>query len=225
MDAANASQVVSTLTLANAAWERALERGQNIFTGVFGPMQAGVILAVCGNLVIACALALQKWVHNTIASRPVELRQPASRHPLFWVALAGLMAGELGNFAAFGLASPTVVSPLGAVAVIANALIAALVLREPFYMRNLLGLLLTVFGSVTVVLNAPPSIVELSPATFLALLLAPPSLVYLTVVLVSVSALYYYIPRFGSRYSLLHITLCSLLGAITVLCSDIYPYP
>ena len=184
---------------ANAAWERALERGQNIFVGVFGPMQAGVILAVCGNLVIACALALQKWVHNTIASRPVELRQPASRHPLFWVALAGLMAGELGNFAAFGLASPTVVSPLGAVAVIANALIAALVLREPFYMRNLLGLLLTVFGSVTVVLNAPPSIVELSPATFLALLLAPPSLVYLTVVLVSVSALYYYIPRFGSR--------------------------
>ena len=160
-------------------------------------------------------------MHNTIASRPVELRQPASRHPLFWVALAGLMAGELGNFAAFGLASPTVVSPLGAVAVIANALIAALVLREPFYMRNLLGLLLTVFGSVTVVLNAPPSIVELSPPTFLALLLAPPSLVYLTVVLVSVSALYYYIPRFGSRYSLLHITLCSLLGAITVLCSDI----
>ena len=92
MDAANTSQVVSTLTLANAAWERALERGQNIFAGVFGPMQAGVILAVCGNLVIACALALQKWVHNTIASRPVELRQPASRHPLFWVALAGLMA-------------------------------------------------------------------------------------------------------------------------------------
>ena len=86
-------------------------------------MQAGVILAVSGNLVIACALALQKWVHNTIANRPVELRQPASRHPLFWVALVGLMVGEVGNFAAFGLASPTVVSPLGAVAVVANALI------------------------------------------------------------------------------------------------------
>ena len=41
------------------------------------------------------------------------------------------MVGEVGNFAAFGLASPTVVSPLGAVAVVANALIAALVLREP----------------------------------------------------------------------------------------------
>ena len=51
------------------------------------------------------------------------------------------------------------------------------------------------------------------------MLLAPPSLVYLTTVLISVTALYYYIPRFGSRYSLLHIALCSLLGAITVLCS------
>ena len=87
MDAANATWHDA----ANAAWERALERGQNIFAGVFGPMQAGVILAVCGNLVIACALALQKWVHNTIASRPVELRQPASRHPLFWVALASAL--------------------------------------------------------------------------------------------------------------------------------------
>jgi hypothetical protein len=96
---------------------------QSVFAGVFGPMQAGVILAVSGNLVIACALALQKWVHNTIANRPVEQRQPASRHPLFWVALMGLMVGEVGNFAAFGLASPTVVSPLGAVAVVANPLI------------------------------------------------------------------------------------------------------
>ena len=69
MDAANTSQVVSTLTLANAAWERALERGQNIFAGVFGPMQAGVILAVCGNLVIACALALQKWARLRVRVR------------------------------------------------------------------------------------------------------------------------------------------------------------
>lgn len=32
---------------------------QSVFAGVFGPMQVGVILAVSGNLVIACALALQ----------------------------------------------------------------------------------------------------------------------------------------------------------------------
>lgn len=47
----------------------------------------------------------------------------------FWLALLGLMGGEIGNFAAFGLASPTVISPLGAVAVVANALIAFLVLK------------------------------------------------------------------------------------------------
>ena len=145
---------------------------QSIFAGVFGPMQIGVILAVSGNLVIACSLALQapaathapptrtwqastrstphapqKWVHNSIASKPEEARGPASHQPLFWVALIGLMLGEVGNFAAFGLASPTVVSPLGAVAVIANALIAALILREPFFLRNLLGLFLTVAGA------------------------------------------------------------------------------
>ena len=37
-----------------------------------------------------------------------------------------------------------------------NAVLAATVLREAFYLRNLAGLFLTVVGSVVVVTNAPP---------------------------------------------------------------------
>ena len=59
--------------------------------------------------------------------------------------------GEVGNFAAFGFASPTVVSPLGAVAVIANAVLAVLCLREAIFLHTLLGIGLTVGGSVVVV--------------------------------------------------------------------------
>lgn len=196
-----------------------------------GPVQAGILLAVSGNLLIACSLALQKWVHKAVEQhkpgtygrrhvRATPTSEPTvSTQPLFWVALLGLVLGEVGNFAAFGLASPTVVSPLGAVAVIANALIAALCLREPFHMRNLVGLVLTVGGSVTVVLNAPPSITDLSPQTFLSLLIAPPSIIYLAVVLVGIGVLCAVEPRYGHRYALVDVMLCSLLGAITVLCS------
>ena len=197
-----------------------------------GPVQAGILLAVSGNLLIACSLALQKWVHKAVEQHkpgtygrrhvratPEDKAVKVSTQPLFWVALLGLILGEVGNFAAFGLASPTVVSPLGAVAVIANALIAALWLREPFHMRNLVGLVLTVGGSVTVVLNAPPSITDLSPQTFLSLLIAPPSIIYLAVVLLGIAVLCSIEPRYGHKYALVYIMLCSLLGAITVLCS------
>ena len=97
----------------------------------------GVVLAISGNCLIACSLALQKYVHNR-HQKAVDAAQAkngppakgASSSPLFWVALTGLILGEVGNFAAFGFASPTVVSPLGAVSVIANALLAVLLLGE-----------------------------------------------------------------------------------------------
>ena len=136
------------------------------------------------------------------------------------MAVLGLMAGEMGNFAAFGLASPTVVSPLGAVAVIANALIAFLVLRERFFLRNALGLLLTVIGSVVVVINAPPTVDELSVETFAELITAPPSMVYFAVVSSSIALLMVAEPLLGHKYLLVNVMLCSLLGSITVLASS-----
>ena len=68
-------------------------------------------------------------------------------------------------------------------------------------------------GSITVVLNAPPSIVDLSPSTFIALLTAPPSLAYFAIVLALLALLFCLEPRLGSKNAMLHITLCSLLGA------------
>mgnify|MGYP002056089384 FL=1 len=99
--------------------------------GIFTPLHLGVALAITGNLLIACSLALQKWVHLELARKK---NKPCCYLPLY-IALLGLIFGEAGNFAAFGLASPTVVSPLGAVAVIANALIACLILKEEFRWR------------------------------------------------------------------------------------------
>ena len=83
----------------------------------------GVGMAIAGNILIACSLTLQKHVHVKMA----HAGRVASQSPLFWVALGGMIVGEVGNFAAFGFASPTVVSPLGAVAVITNAVLAVVV--------------------------------------------------------------------------------------------------
>ena len=135
----------------------------------------GVVLAIAGNTLIAVALTLQKHTHNLERDTGVK----ATGSPLFYLSLAGMIGGEVGNFAAFGFASPTVVSPLGAVAVIANGLLASFVLHEQLRVRNIVGMALTIIGSVVVVMNAPPTVEHRSVDSFVALLAAPTSLVYL----------------------------------------------
>ena len=130
------------------------------------------MMAIAGNLMIACSLVLQKYVHVSLQKIPEPKRPKAHTRPLFWLAMFGLVFGEVGNFAAFGLASPTVVSPLGAVCVIANSIISAIVLKEQFTVRNSVGLLLTVCGAFVVVVNAPPTIEHLTIERFLGLLMA-----------------------------------------------------
>lgn len=176
----------------------------------------GVCLAITGNTLIASALTLQKYTHNLEKTTG----KAASSSPLFWCSIVGMVGGEVGNFAAFGFASPTVVSPLGAVAVIVNGLLASLVLKELLVVRQLVGMALTIVGSVVVVVNAPPTIEEMTVEAFTALLCAPSSLVYLGLIGVSVSLLYLAEPKYGSKYLLINLMLCSTLGSITVLCSS-----
>ena len=104
----------------------------------------GVGLAVGGNTLIACSLTLQKFCVN----REVATGATTGSMPLFWLALAGMIGGEVGNFAAFGFCSQTVVSPLGAVSVIVNTVLAAVFLGERIYRHTVFGIALTLLGSV-----------------------------------------------------------------------------
>jgi len=176
----------------------------------------GVTLAICGNTLIASALTLQKFTHNL----EQQTGKPASSSPLFWFSIAGMIGGEVGNFAAFGFASPTVVSPLGAVAVVVNGLLAALVLQEKLRLRNVIGMAFTILGSVVVVMNAPPTVEDLSAHAFIALVRAPSSLIYLSLLALVVLLLYLAEPKYGSKYVLINLMLCSTLGSVTVLCSS-----
>ena len=178
----------------------------------------GVLLAVGGNLFIACSLTMQKMAHN----KALRTGKPPNSLALFWVALIGMIVGEIGNFAAFGLASPTVVSPLGAVSVIASAILAVLLLHETFYWRSLVGMLCTVGGAVVVVIFAPPTIEDFTVDGFVAMLTVPTAVAYFTVVAAAVGGLALLQSRLAPTYVLVPLGLCSLLGSITVLCSSAF---
>lgn len=83
-----------------------------------------------------------------------------------------------------------------------NAVLAATVLREAFYLRNLAGLFLTVVGSVVVVTNAPPPYEEMTAESFLRRVSDTPSLAYTSLIVAAVSALCLVEPRYGERCEL-----------------------
>jgi len=65
--------------------------------------------------------------------------------------------GELGNFASYAFAPASVVSPLGAVSLVANWCFAPLLLGEKFRRKDVLGVSLAIIGAGTVVLSSRES--------------------------------------------------------------------
>lgn len=53
-----------------------------------------------------------------------------------------------------GFAPASIVAPLGTVAILCNALIAPLVFKEKFRIRDFIGVVLSTVGAVTIVLSA-----------------------------------------------------------------------
>ena len=51
------------------------------------------------------------------------------KSPIWWVGIAMMVVGEIGNFLAYGFAPASIVAPLGVVALVSNCLIAPLLLQ------------------------------------------------------------------------------------------------
>jgi uncharacterized membrane protein len=116
----------------------------------------GIILALCGNVLISVSLNTQKYAHNENEKRSAG-KVSYLRLKMWWVGMLLMALGETGNFLAYAYAPATVVAPLGAVSVISNCFLAHFVLKEHIGLRNLLGVFLAILGSVIIVTYAPSS--------------------------------------------------------------------
>ena len=103
---------------------------------------------------------------------------PYVRVPIWWCGFATTLVGELGNFAAYGFAEASVIVPLGATTVLANAFIAALVLGEGLRCRDLVGCALCGLGGTVVVLSTPAQREAPGVDDFIRNLQAPAFVVY-----------------------------------------------
>lgn len=136
---------------------------------------------------------------------------------LWWAGLLTMGAGEVCNFAAYAFAPATLVTPLGALAVLVSAVLSSYLLGEVLNIIGKFGCFLCVLGSIILVIHAPQEKEVTSLQEMTKKLLEPGFLVYaLLVLLAAVLLILLAAPRFGQTHILVYISICSLLGAFTV---------
>ncbi|KFY11034.1 hypothetical protein V492_04714 [Pseudogymnoascus sp. VKM F-4246] len=144
-------------------------------------------------------------------------QQSYLQSPYWWVGIVLMTVGETGNFLAYGFAPASIVSPLGVVALISNCVIAPILLKERFRLRDFWGVVVSVLGAVTVVLSAEQEEKKLGPHEVIGAITTMEFEIYMAVTIGVMFALAWASPKYGSKTILIDLGLVALFGAYTVL--------
>ncbi|KAI9764259.1 MAG: hypothetical protein M1840_008550 [Geoglossum simile] len=139
------------------------------------------------------------------------------RSPYWWAGIILMTIGEAGNFLAYGFASASIVSPLGVVALISNCVIAPLMLKEPFRVRDFWGVVVAVTGAVVVVLSAKQSETKLGPEDIWGAIARWEFETYLGVTIALILLGVWLSGKHGDRTILIDLGLVALFGGYTAL--------
>jgi magnesium transporter len=135
------------------------------------------------------------------------------KSPYWWLGQILITVGEMGNFLAYGFAPASIVSPLGVVALVSNCIIAPIVFKEKFRKRDFWGVVIAVFGAVTVVLSANTQETKLDPHAVWDAIATTEFEVYMGVTCGLIVLLMWLSPRYGHRTILIDLGLVGLFGA------------
>ena len=134
------------------------------------------------------------------------------RSPYWWGGIVLMTVGEAGNFLAYGFAPASIVSPLGVVALISNCVIAPIMLKETFRLRDFWGVVIAVAGAVTVVLSAKQEEKKLGPHEILDAVTRTEFEVYMAITVFLIGVLIWASPKYGNKTILVDLGLVGLFG-------------
>ncbi|KAG7033403.1 putative magnesium transporter NIPA4, partial [Cucurbita argyrosperma subsp. argyrosperma] len=207
----------------------------------------GLILALSSSFFIGASFIVKKKGLKIAGSSGVRAGAGGYSYlyePLWWV---GMITSEIANFAAYAFAPAILVTPLGALSIIIrqednlsllllltqfdihcvftilwhvfrSAALAHVILGERLNIFGILGCVLCVVGSTTIVLHAPQereieTVKEVwDLATEPAFLLYVALMVATTLVLIT-----RFVPRYGQTYVIVYIGVCSIVGSLSVM--------
>ncbi|KAI7853864.1 magnesium transporter NIPA-domain-containing protein [Circinella umbellata] len=137
---------------------------------------------------------------------------------MWWTGMILMIIGELCNFIAYAFTQAILVTPLGALSVVVSAILSSIFLKERLSLTGKIGCFICIVGSIIIVLHAPEEAADdTSIETFKNLVLSVGFLVYASLsLLVALGLILFAAPRWGKKNMLVYITICSVIGAISV---------
>ena len=163
---------------------------------------------------------VQKLAHNRNQDEKGEPIKHFVKLPLWWAGILMNVFGELGNMFAYGFAPVSLVAPVGSVDVFVNEVIAVLFLKEPFRIRDGVGLVGVVAGVVLIILGVPESEAELDVHTLLSdqYFNTPRVWAYAALLLLGIALFVFVLePRYARQNILVWLLLCSVISSVTVI--------
>ncbi|KAK0415671.1 hypothetical protein QR680_012051 [Steinernema hermaphroditum] len=184
----------------------------------------GLGLAVSSSLFIGTSFIIKKKALLKLASNS-DCTQRASEGGygyltdcLWWMGVITMGIGEACNFAAYAFAPASLVTPLGALSVLVTAVLSSKLLKERLNLLGKIGCAVCLLGSTVIVIHSPKE-EEVSSMADLALKMkdAVFILYVVAVILVTLAVVLYVAPRYGRSNILVYISVCSLIGSLSVL--------
>ncbi|XP_022138844.1 probable magnesium transporter NIPA2 [Momordica charantia] len=189
--------------------------------GISSDNVRGFVLAVSSSVFIGSSTIIKK--KGLIKSASTGTRAASGgfsylREPWWWAGMITMICGEIANFVAYAYAPAILVTPLGALSIIFSAVLAHFILKENLHIFGVLGCVLCVVGSTTIVLHAPLEKDIESVKEVWHLATEPGFLVYSSIAIVVVAVLiFWYAPRYGHSHMMIYVGICSVMGSLTVM--------
>ncbi|XP_068207818.1 uncharacterized protein [Palaemon carinicauda] len=139
------------------------------------------------------------------------------RIPKWWLGITLMGLGELTNFVAYIFAPAILVTPLGVFSIVCTAALSPYFLKERLAMLGKLGCILVLVGCVIVTLCGPKDREIATMEELQSQLLHPGFLIYASLVVLISAVFMALVPRYGHKYVLLYITICSSFGSLSVM--------
>lgn len=151
--------------------------------------------------------------------------------------------GEFLNLIAYGFAPASLVTPLGALSVLISGILASKYLQEYLsplgkvglnliltmnYMvlielfSSQMGCILCILGSVIIIFSAPKEVNQESILSMENLQKGPVVLYSIFVISLSLFLMCFIGPRYGNKFILVYVILCSQVGSFTVMASKVF---
>lgn len=177
----------------------------------------GIIVAAVSSILVGSSFAIKKigLVRMGTTEGWAYLREP-----IWWLGFLTMTVGEIGNFVAYALAPPILVTPIGVLAVFCNAFFSSVLLGDTMSSKGTLGMVLCVAGSLLIMLFAPgeepiTSVKEISIMMGHWAFKTYASIATITaigmVILDNFSDI-------GTRVFYFYVLICSVVGSLLVLC-------